>query len=141
MAFGKSRPPATAPRRHGEQQPPAGADASCSSNKADGAGSHSLANLGRVQLQTGDEKAAFASFRESFDIGLAFNYQMLIAYLVGSQQGFIGAAAALFDSIGMVIRRRRSRNTIARSALHTHRRAQVAGAGGAARRGRGRRAQ
>ena len=76
----------------------------------------SLANLGRVQLQTGDEEAALASFRESFDIGLAFDYRMLIAYLVGSagqlagargddEQAavFVGAAAALFDSIGMVI--------------------------------------
>jgi hypothetical protein len=69
-----------------------------------------------VQLQTGDEEAALASFRESFDIGLTFDYRMLIAYLLGSagqlagsrgddEQAalFVGAAAALFDSIGMVI--------------------------------------
>ena len=76
----------------------------------------SLANLGRVQLKAGDEEAARASFRESLDIALTFEYRMLIAYLLGSAgdlarirgddeqaAAFVGAAAALFESIGMAI--------------------------------------
>ena len=76
----------------------------------------SLANLGRVLLELGDEAGARDAFRESFELGRGLDYQMLLAYLLGASGELarrsgeleragrlIGAATALFESIGMEI--------------------------------------
>jgi tetratricopeptide (TPR) repeat protein len=76
----------------------------------------SLANYGRVQLKAGDLDAARVTLAEAFDLALKLDYRMLIAYLLGSvgdlaaaagdEEGavrYVGAAAGLFESIGMPV--------------------------------------
>jgi predicted ATPase/DNA-binding SARP family transcriptional activator len=76
----------------------------------------SLANLGRVRIELGELDAARAALHESLAIARRLNYQMLLAYLLGAAAEIarrdgspetaaelVGAAAGLFDSIGMAI--------------------------------------
>jgi predicted ATPase/DNA-binding SARP family transcriptional activator len=74
----------------------------------------SLANLGRAQLKAGnDEESARAALREAFDLARELDYRMLIAYLLNdaarlaseheAAARLVGAAAGVFESIGMAI--------------------------------------
>jgi tetratricopeptide (TPR) repeat protein len=76
----------------------------------------SLANLGRVRFALGEDDAARAALRESFELGVRLDYRMLLAYLLGAagelarragqpQQAarLIGGAVGAFEAIAMRI--------------------------------------